>query len=543
MGKTQSWDNAWDVGAMSNYNTITSLAESPIQEGLIYAGTDDGIMQVTEDGGSNWRKLELGSVKGIPATAFVNDVRADLFDAATVYAALDNHKYGDFKPYLIKSTDKGRSWTSMNGDLPAKLLTWRLVQDHIRKELLFAATEFGIYFTVNGGTNWVKLKGGLPTISFRDIAIQRRENDLVGASFGRGFYVLDDITPLRDFQPAMANVEATLFAIKPSYWYVETQGVYGRGHAEYSAKNPPFGAVFNYYLADKIKSMKETRQENEKKLTEQNTSIPFPGWESLEAEQRQEKPQILFTIKDGDGNVVNTVDGKNKKGFNQVSWDLSYANRRGERLSSSSGGGGFFGGGGVMATPGTYSVTMSKIVDGKATQLADPLNFEVVPLGEGALKGASYAEINSFREKYQAFQQDMTATNTELSKNMSTIEAMQRALMKATNPTDELVDRVHQTRKQLLDIDREMHGNETKDEIGERSNPTPGDGNRAGRVGLSTTYGPTANHKAAYERANNQLQEIKAKIKDVSENVLPQLGRDLKSAGAPWIEGQGLIDN
>jgi photosystem II stability/assembly factor-like uncharacterized protein len=543
MGKTQSWDNAWDVGAMSNYNTITSLAESPIQEGLIYAGTDDGIMQITEDGGSNWRKVELGSIKGVPATAFVNDVRADLYDAGTVYAALDNHKYGDFKPYLVKSTDKGRSWSFMNGDLPSKLLTWRLVQDHVRKELLFAATEYGIYFTVNGGTNWIKLKGGLPTISFRDIAIHRRENDLVGASFGRGFYVLDDITPIRNFQPAMVNVEATMFTVKPAYWYVQKQGVYGRGHAEYSAENPPFGAVFNYYLADQIKSLKEIRQEKEKKLAEQNSSIPFPGWNALEAENRQDKPQILFTIKDANGNIVNTVAGKNKKGFNRVNWDLSYASRRGERLSSSSGGGGFFGGGGIMATPGTYSVTMSKMVDGKVTQITDPMNFEVVPLGEGALKGASYTEINSFREEYQNFQQDMTATNTELSKSISTIEAMHRAAMKATKPSDELVSRVHQTKMRLMDIDKEMHGDETKGEIGERSNPTPGNGNMAGMVALRTTYGPTANHKAAFQRANAQLQEIKVKIKDVSENVLPQLERDLKAAGAPWIEGQGMISN
>jgi photosystem II stability/assembly factor-like uncharacterized protein len=543
MGKTQSWDNAWDVGAMSNYNTITSLAESPIQEGLIYAGTDDGIMQITEDGGSNWRKVELGSIKGVPATAFVNDVRADLYDAGTVYAALDNHKYGDFKPYLVKSTDKGRSWSFMNGDLPSKLLTWRLVQDHVRKELLFAATEYGIYFTVNGGTNWIKLKGGLPTISFRDIAIHRRENDLVGASFGRGFYVLDDITPIRNFQPAMVNVEATMFTVKPAYWYVQKQGVYGRGHAEYSAENPPFGAVFNYYLADQIKSLKEIRQEKEKKLAEQNSSIPFPGWNALEAENRQDKPQILFTIKDANGNIVNTVAGKNKKGFNRVNWDLSYASRRGERLSSSSGGGGFFGGGGIMATPGTYSVTMSKMVDGKVTQITDPMNFEVVPLGEGALKGASYTEINSFREEYQNFQQDMTATNTELSKSISTIEAMHRAAMKATKPSDELVSRVHQTKMRLMDIDKEMHGDETKGEIGERSNPTPGNGNMAGMVALRTTYGPTANHKAAFQRANEQLQEIKVKIKDVSENVLPQLERDLKAAGAPWIEGQGMISN
>ena len=176
MGRTQSFNNAWDVGAMSNYNTITSLAESPKQEGLIYAGTDDGLIQVTEDGGANWRKVELGNLKGVPGTAFVNDVRADLFNANIVYAALDNHKYGDYKPYLLKSVNKGKSWSLINGDLPDTLLTWRLVQDHVKKDLLFAATEFGVYFTPNGGINWIKLTGGMPTIAIRDITIPHKRH-------------------------------------------------------------------------------------------------------------------------------------------------------------------------------------------------------------------------------------------------------------------------------------------------------------------------------------------------------------------------------
>ncbi|MEX0274187.1 MAG: WD40/YVTN/BNR-like repeat-containing protein, partial [Flavobacteriaceae bacterium] len=165
MGRQQSWDNPWDVGAMSNYNTITSLSESPVQEGLLYAGTDDGILQVSEDGGANWRKIMLGNIKDIPNRAFVNDVRADLYDANTVYLVLDNHKEGDYRPFLLKSIDKGRTWKSINGNLPKRLLTWRIVQDHKKKGMLFAATEFGIYFTTDGGRQWSQLKGGIPTIS------------------------------------------------------------------------------------------------------------------------------------------------------------------------------------------------------------------------------------------------------------------------------------------------------------------------------------------------------------------------------------------
>ncbi len=260
MGRAQSWDNAWDIYAMSTYNTISSLSESPLKEGLIYAGTDDGIIQVTEDGGASWRKLEVGSIKGIPATAFVNDIRADLFDANTVYAALDNHKFGDFKPYLIKSTDAGKSWSSITGNLPDRTLVWRLVQDHEKSDLLFAATEFGIYFTLDGGSEWIQLKGGVPTISFRDITIQRRENDLVAASFGRGFFILDDISPLREATPEILEKEAKLFPVKDPWVYVPKHVAHSQGNAEYTAENPAFGAVFTYFLKEDIKSMKETQE-------------------------------------------------------------------------------------------------------------------------------------------------------------------------------------------------------------------------------------------------------------------------------------------
>jgi photosystem II stability/assembly factor-like uncharacterized protein len=538
MGGQQSWDNAWDIDAMSNYNTITSLAESPKQEGLLYAGTDDGIIQTTEDGGATWNRVELGGIKGIPATTFVNDIRADLFDANVVYAALDNHKYGDFRPYLIKSRDKGKTWTSINGNLPERLLTWRLVQDHIKKDLLFAATEFGVYFTSDGGVKWTRLKGGLPTISFRDITIQRREDDLVTASFGRGFYVLDDLSPLRSFNTSMLKEEATLFPSKPAYWYIKKDAVYAQGDAEYKAKNPPFGAVFTYFLPEKVKSLKERRQEKEKKAAE----IAFPGWDALEAEKRQDSLALILTIKDKEGEVVNRVKGSNKQGFNRVSWNLSYPNKGGVKLkppgvkkeSSNNG---------IMVTPGTYTVTLSKRIDGKMTQLAEPQKFEVVPLGQGALKGASYDEIAAFTEEYHSFQQDLTATNMVLSKNLMLVDAMQRAADKSNKPSITLINNIHEAREHLLNIEKELKGDQTKAEIGERSDPTPQSGNFIASAALRTTYGPTPNHRASFLRGKNQLREIKQKLKIVTDTTLPAIEKDLKAAGAPWIEGQGLIED
>ncbi|MEM9686230.1 MAG: glycosyl hydrolase, partial [Bacteroidota bacterium] len=533
-GKQQSWDNAWDVSAMSNYNTITSLAESPKQEGLIYAGTDDGLIQVTEDGGKTWRKYTLSNIRGLDHVPFVNDVRADLFDANIVYAAIDNHKYGDYRPYILKSTNKGKSWTMINGDLPDRLLIWRLVQDHVNKDVLFAATEYGIYFTYNGGENWIALKGGVPTISFRDITIQRRENDLVGASFGRGFFILDDITPIRNFSSAMVSEEATLFPVKDAYWYKPSSRVGGQGDAEYIAPNAPFGARFTYFMADKVKSLKDARKAKEKENTD------FPGWEALEKEKNQDGPAILLLIKDADGNLVNTVQGTNKKGFNRVNWRLNYPNKRGERLAQEGNG---FSRGNILATPGTYSVTLVKRVDGVTTTLQEPKEFKVVPMYDGALPRKSFDEMNQFRKEVFAFQQDLTATNVMMTRQLQKIAAMKRAANKTTAPNNALLQQINDARLGLLAIQKELRGHPVKGEIGERSNPTPNDGNRMAFSALSNTYGPTGTQKASFNRAKNQLQQVKAKLRNVIENTLPDIERRLKAAGAPWIEGQGLIKN
>ncbi|MFT7071187.1 MAG: photosystem II stability/assembly factor-like uncharacterized protein, partial [Patiriisocius sp.] len=290
LGKKQSWDAAWDVYAMSNYNTITSLAESPKQKGLLYAGTDDGLIQVSENDGASWTKIAVGSLPGVPETAFVNDIRADLFDANTVYVALDNHKYGDFKPYLLKSTNRGKSWTSIASNIPDRTMVWRTVQDHIKKDLLFAATEFGIYFTINGGNSWEKLQGGVPTISFRDITIQRREDDLVGASFGRGFYILDDLAPLRELSQSTLNKKAHLFAVRDAWMYIQRPhlsfdaGKGSQGDSHFVAPNPDFGATFTYYLKEAPKTNLEKRKDAEKKYTAED--VPFAGYDALEKEKR-----------------------------------------------------------------------------------------------------------------------------------------------------------------------------------------------------------------------------------------------------------------
>ena len=260
-GRVHSIDALWDHAAMSWYGTLTAIAESPLDEGLLYTGSDDGILQVSENGGTDWRRA--APLPGVPERAFVNDLKASLHDADTVFAAVDNARRAT-RPLLFKSADRGRSWSSIAGDLEDGALAWALVEDHVDADLLFAATERGLFFTPDGGERWIELTGGVPTISFRDVEIQRRENDVVGATFGRGFYVLDDYSALREISAGALDGEAALFSVRDAWWYVplvpmQAPGKPGQGSTDFAAPNPPFGALFTYFVGEETKTGRELR--------------------------------------------------------------------------------------------------------------------------------------------------------------------------------------------------------------------------------------------------------------------------------------------
>jgi photosystem II stability/assembly factor-like uncharacterized protein len=546
MDRTWSWDSPWDVYAMSNYNTITSLAESPLLEGLIYAGTDDGLIQVTEDGGINWRKIEVGSLPGVPETAFVNDIKADLYDANTAYVVMDNHKFGDLNPYLFKSTDRGISWRSIKGNIPDRTLVWRIVQDHIKPDLLFAATEFGLCFTIDGGRKWIKFTGGVPTISFRDLAIQRRENDLVGASFGRGFYVLDDYSLLRDLSEEQLKSEATLFSVRKAWWYIERpvlsfrkNGPFGASH--FIAPNPPFGAVFNYYLAEELKTKRTARQEKEKELIEQKKNVQFPGWEEVETERRQEEPMIWLTVKDGQGNVVRRLEGSTKKGFHRGTWDLRFPSTialdlEEEKISNNEIG--------VMAAPGNYTVTLSKQVDRIVTLLSDSIPFEVKRLRKGALDGAEPEKTAAFWQEIAGLQRSATAATLALKNALKKVDAMKIVLSLTPALPGNFDSKLFRIKQSLLELDEKLNGNRSREQIGEENNPTIKDRiNVAMRGTFYSTYGPTPTHIRSLEIARSEVNDLKSKLDKILKLDIPELEKELSEAGAPWMEGQDIPED
>ncbi len=544
MGRQWSWDSPWDMVAMSSYDTITSLAESPRQEGLLYAGTDDGFIQVSEDGGKAWRKVEVGSIPGVPPTAFVNDLKADLHDADTVYAALDDHKSGNFRPYLLKSTDRGRTWRSIAGDLPDRHLVWRVVQDHVKPDLLFAGTEFGIFFTIDGGRRWVKLGGDVPTISFRDLAIQRRENDLVGASFGRGFYVLDDYSALREVSEEALAKEAALFPARKAWWYVERDplgesGKASQGASYFTAPNPPFGAVFTYHLADDIRSREKARQEKEKPLVEAGKDTPYPGWAEVEAERREPKPVVVLTVKDAAGNVVRRIEGKAEKGFHRVAWDLRLPAPQaiGSRSPFEEEDG--RDPRGVLAAPGTYTVSLAKQVDGRTTELAGPVRFEVARMRQGALPGADPTETAAFLARVAEVSRASSAATQAVSQALKRVETLATALDRSRSAPDGLDAELHAIRQELHAIDEALVGNRARASVEDDGPITVTRRVQVAQIGTAfSTYGPTPTHRRSLEIAEQELAKVRERLNAVLEQRLPAFEKKLEQAGAPWTPGR-----
>lgn len=540
MGRQWGWNASWDMYAMSNYNTITSLAESPVREGLLYAGTDDGLIQVSEDGGENWRRIDVGRLPGVPDMAFVNDIKADKFDADTVYVALDAHKFGDFSPYLLKSTNRGRSWESIADDLPERHLVWRMVQDHEDPDLMFAATEFGIFFTVDGGGRWTALEGGVPTIAFRDLAIQSREDDLVGASFGRGFFILDDYAPLREVSEETLEQDAALFPIRKAWWYIQRQPLgatkkASQGDGFYVAPNPPFGALITYYLKEDIESARAERKERDKEAQEQWEDNPLPEWSVLEAERREPDPAVVLTIRDVDGNPVRRIEGPTGAGVHRVNWDLEYPATLAVGAEVSYPDDEPWG---FLAAPGTYTVTLASHVNGTTTELAGPVEFEVEPMREGALEGAPAEETVAFWKEAALLHRGVSAAQQAIEQARTRIEHLQEAASRSQSAPDGIDRDLYEIKQAIYEVEKGLSGSGAKNEVGEPTEATVA--SRLGAVLIGTrfsTYGPTPTHRKSLQWGQESFSDLRSQLNRVLTERIPAVEARLAEAGAPWTPG------
>lgn len=532
----------------SQWGTIVSLTESPVKEGLIYAGTDDGVISVTEDGGKNWSQVK--SFPGIPEYTYISDILADRFDENVVYATFNNLKRDDFKPYVLKSSDKGKTWTSISGNLPENGSVHTLAQDFVRPELLFAGTEFGIFFTIDNGKNWVQLKSGLPTIPVRDIAIQKRESDLVIATFGRGFYILDDYSPLRMVSEELKEKEALIFPVKDALMYVQTSGKDNQGDTYFKAENPEFGATFTYFLKEVPKTKEQLRKEKEKKLFEAGEPIPQPSWRELELEEKAEKSHLIFTIYDEDDNVVRQLTTSPSKGINRITWDLRYAmptsvnisgsfspvgegDRGGRRRGGS--------GSGILVMPGTYKVGLQMWHEGELKNLVDPVEFKCKKLNNTTLPAEDYRENVEFARKVNKLAIAVVGTGRLIGETVTKVENIKQAIYSTPGAGQDLMNKARALGEELEELNFKMTGLKAKasaEEIPPQHVPL---NNRLGNISythMGSTSGITTTEKQNYEILKEEFPPVLEALKRIVEKDIPALEAELNKIGAPWTPGR-----
>ncbi|MEM7782733.1 MAG: glycosyl hydrolase [Planctomycetota bacterium] len=529
MGRVWGPDAVAKNMSTSQYGTIVSVSESPKVPGLIYVGTDDGMVQVTEDNGKSWRAIgKFGSLL-VPEFGYINDIEADVHDPDTVYVAVNNHKRGDFKPYVVKSTDRGKSWVSITGNLPEKGSVYALKQDHENANLLFCGTEFGCYTSLDGGDKWLKL-GGLPTIAIRDIEIQHDENDLVLASFGRGFFILDDYSPLRHINEELLTKNAVM-PIRKGKIYGMAAPLAGGGRAFqganfYIAPNPDYGVSIRYHLKDSLKTKKSKRQSKNRSAKSAGKDVAYPSWDEFKAEDREVAPTVSLNIRDADGTLVRRLRGSTSKGMHSANWDL--------RLGGS-------GRGGPLAIPGKYTVDITQTVDGETTELVAATEFAIEPLNFGQTETPDRKQIMAFVKKAQDLSKSVSGASSVANQASETVSQIKSVIERSTDLDPAMLNEVRQIEIKLMDIDEKFNGDPTKPRRNEPELPGFNSRLRTMMFGaMGSTEGPTGTHKRQYEIVKGQFESVLADLKEVVLGDIPALNKKLDAANAPWTPGRSI---
>jgi hypothetical protein len=508
---------------------------------LLYTGSDDGLIHVSEDDGQNWRKSQ--SLPEVPAQSFINDVEASSHNANTVFAIADAHKLGDYSTYIFMSTDKGKSWRSIAGDLPSKTIVWVLKQDHKDENLLFIGTEYGIYFSVNKGVNWIKLNAGVPTIPFRDIELHKRDNDLVGASFGRAVYVLDDYSPLREINQVAKAEANVLMPVRDAWWYVpsepmQAKGMPSQGSTSFASDNPPFGAVFSYYLKDIPKTAKAKREETEKKLNGQKASIPFPGWDRLRQEASEEEATVMLLVRDEKGAAIRWVEGVAKKGFHRVNWDLRLPPPNPINLTVPDFQPPWAGSPeGPLVAPGKYSAELFVMSNGKLVSQGGKQEFNVKPVHATS---DHYDEVAAFQKKTSDLSRRTSSAGRQLSEASEKLRYIKVALTKTPNASPDLFLKLSALNDSLFSLRTTLQGDAVRQGKDVSTSPSI-----TGRIGgviyghWNTTELPTATQKRSIELAESEFDQY---LKDASIffNELAAYEQQLEKAGTPYTPGRKM---
>jgi len=503
----------------SPFGNIFALSESPITRGMIYAGTDDGLIWITENDGGNWTKY--ASFPGVPDMTFVNYVLPSMHDAGTVYACFDGRKNSsDFTPYLIKSTDKGKTWKSIASNLPSGTV-YVIQEDHVNPDILFIGTEWGVWVTLDGGKKWQQIKNGIPPIQVKDMAIQRRENDLVVATFGRGFYVLEDYSYLRDLSQELENSKAHIFSIKDGLLYYPSSNQNYQGEVNFGVPNPAPEVVIRYYLKDGYTTLKQKRINEQNEATKAGREITFPTNEQLVAEAEEESPYLLFTITDSEGSIMSKIERPVRKGMGTVAWDMSYLRRNGPAVP-----------------PGRYSVRMEKYADGSFEVLVEKADFVVNTLNNNALGTPDYKAKFEFLKEATDLSQVISATSSYAGDLKTKLNDVKSGLMSAPVNTNELLVKANELIKSIDEVVAVISGNRSAARI-DADSPT---------IMARARFALSANSDAEHDVTGAQVEQFNIardkfsveydRLKKIVDNEFPVFIERLKEAGIKWAPGE-----
>lgn len=541
MGRYWSVDAVQKNVSTSLFGMGVSLSESPLKQGLLVVGTDDGAILVTNDDGKSWNKYT--KFVSIPEYTYVSDLLTSKHDENVIFATFNNHKRDDFTPYVLMSKDKGKSWKNISSNLPKNGPVNTIEQDHINPDLLFVGTEFGVFYSSDAGANWIQLKSGIPTIAVRDITIQERENDLVVATFGRGFYILDNYSPLREWNTEIKDKKAHIFNIKDAKLYIPMKRGGSWGSMPYVAKNANYGATFAYYLKDDFKTLQSIRREKEKELIKNNTPIPQPSPKELYDENNEIIPYLVFTISDMNGNEVRKLTTEAKKGYNQISWNLKSLwsqpigiNEKFDATKNEINQG-------IYVLPGTYQVKMDLVYNNQIQNLVANQSFNVVRLILPTIPAENQQDFHAFQNKLNELLRITAGTKSVHADITQKIDNLQLVAMRTNNLPTHVLQKINNLKKELKQIEWLLEGEQpiaSYEEISPDKMSIMDRLNAIVYVHNQSMTNITQNQKNGYEVIKTQLKPIINRLKVIQNQEIFSIENSLNQIQAPWSKGRIL---
>ena len=495
---------AFENSTAEYHCTIITLAESPAKAGTIWAGTDDGNLQVTTDEGKNWTNV-IRNVPNLPANSPVSHVEPSRTNVNVVYASFDRHMFDDLRPHIYKTTDGGKSWSDISGNLPEVGYVHTVREDPKNPNLIYAGSELGLFASYTGGTNWVSLGlKNLPAVAVRDIQIHPRDNDLILATHGRSVWIFDDASALQQMTPEIASKDVHLFDVRPALRFTARFQKYGIGDKQFTGANPSYGALITYYLKDKP----------------------------------DDKATAKIEVLDSSGKVIRELKTISKeKGINRASWDLRYEGPRVRRPPTEEEAA--FGGApvGPRALPGVYTIRLSigdKKLDTKVQVLLDPTIS--TPAADLQAEFSSGMKLRDMQSALVDGVKALASVKEQLSQIEKTIKD------RITSPPEELIKAIAEHKKMIEQIEEQLFRKDGGLGLSGGAKFMDGLGSLAGSI-ESVNAAPTPAQSEYLEELQKAFPARLAEVNKFIGETVPKLNDLLRKYGAPTVLAGKAIES